>query len=477
MTDAYDAVIIGAGPNGLAAAIRLASAGLRVLVLEGAGTIGGGCRTAELTLPGFRHDPCSAIHPLAMASPFFRTLPLDQHGLAWIEPPLALAHPFEDGTAAVLSRSLNETANSLGADGGAWERLMTPFIWDFDYLLSALLGPLRLPRLPITLARFGLPAIRSAEALATSRFSGDPARALFAGLAAHSMLRLDQAATASFGIMLGLCGHTVNWPLPRGGSQAIVDALAAHFQALGGDIRTGVTVTSLDAYAQARAILFDVTPAQLLTITGDRLGGLYRRQLEHFQRGVGVFKVDWALNGPVPWTAPDCHRAGTVHLGGTMAEVAAAERQVHAGAHPERPFVIVAQASRFDSTRAPVGKQTLWGYCHVPNGSTVDMTEEIEGQIERFAPGFRDQIVARSTMSAADFEAYNPNYLGGDINGGAQNLRQLFTRPAVRYDPYATPDQQLFLCSASTPPGGGVHGMCGFHAAESVIRRHHPGKS
>jgi phytoene dehydrogenase-like protein len=471
VTSNHDAVIVGAGPNGLAAAIVLAQAGWSVLVREAEETIGGGSRTLELTLPGFHHDPCSAIHPLAVASPFLKSLPLKEHGLELIDPPLALAHPLDDGTAATLARSLSETAASLGPDGEAWTRLMQPLVDDFDCLIEDILGPLRIPRHPIALARFGLPGLRSAEGLIGSRFKEPRASALFAGIAAHSMLRLDQIATASFGLSLALFAHAVNWPIPRGGSQAIVDAMAAHLLSLGGEIQTCQPVESIAEFPGARAILFDVTPRQVVRLAGELLPGWYRSQLEHYRYGPGIFKIDYALSGPVQWTAEACARAGTVHLGGRFEEVVASEQQPSTGRNQERPFVIVAQQSLFDPTRAPEGKHTLWAYCHVPNGSTVDMTGAIERQIERFAPGFRDLILARATMAPAEVEAYNANYVGGDINGGAQDIRQLFTRPAVRWDPYSTPNERLYICSSSTPPGGGVHGMCGYHAAQSVVRR------
>jgi phytoene dehydrogenase-like protein len=466
-----DAVVVGSGPNGLAAAIALAQTGRSVLVLEAEATIGGGCRSAELTLPGFLHDPCSAIHPLGTASPFFRTLPLADHGLEWIQPPLPLAHPFDDGTAAVLARSLDETAESLGGDGRAYRRLLGPLVAELDVLLDWALGPLRVPRHPITVARFGLPALRPAIDVAHSHFDGPRARGIFAGLAAHSMLRLDQPTSAASGLLLAALGHGFGWPLPRGGSQRIVDALAAHLRSLGGEIRTGVRVEAMDQLPASRAVFFDLTPRQVLAIAKDELPPRYRRRLERYRYGPGVFKLDWALAGPVPWAAEPCHRAGTLHLGGTLPEIALSEREVAAGRHPERPFVLVAQQSRFDPTRAPAGHDTLWGYCHVPNGSTVDMTARIEAQIERFAPGFRDLVLARSVMDPAAIERHNANYVGGDINGGVQDLRQLFTRPAPRLDPYATPNRRLYFCSSATPPGGGVHGMCGYHAARSALRR------
>jgi phytoene dehydrogenase-like protein len=471
VTGSHDAVIVGGGPNGLAAGIVLARAGRSVLIVEAKESVGGGCRTAELTLPGFQHDPCSAIHPLALASPFFRELPLASHGLEMIEPPLALAHPFDDGTAAVLARSLEETAASLGVDGEAYERLFAPLIADWDLLSDQLLGPFRIPRHPIALARFGLVALRSTKGLVKSRFTGTRAPALFAGMASHSMLPQDRFGTAAFGLTLGLFGHAVGWPIPRGGSQKIVDALVAPFSSLGGEIQTDAPVRSLEKYAGAGAILFDLTPRQFLAIAGDQVPGRYRRQLSHYRYGPGVFKMDWALSGPVPWTAPECRRAGTVHLAGTFEEIMASERDANAGRHAERPLVLVAQPSLFDPTRAPEGKHTLWAYCHVPHGSDRDMTDQIEGQIERFAPGFRDLVLARSVMNTSAIEEYNANYIGGDINGGIQDLRQLYTRPAVRFDPYSTPNERLFLCSSSTPPGGGVHGMCGYHAAKSVLRR------
>lgn len=470
MPTAYDAVVVGAGPNGLAAAITLARAGCAVLVIEGHETIGGGTRTAELTLPGFRHDVCSAIHPLGVGSPFFREMPLAEYGLAWIHPDVPLAHPLDDGTAAVLHRDLSDTATGLGQDGAAYERLMTPFVRDWQKLVAAFLGPLRLPPHPIALARFGVKAIRSAVGLAESTFGGQHARGLFAGLAAHAIQPLENLSTAAFGLMLGMLGHSVGWPLPRGGSQQIAAAMARYLESLGGEIVTGEYVDSLDQLPPARAVLLDVAPRQLLELAGDRLPALYRRQLEHYRYGMGVCKLDLALDGPIPWTAEACRRAGTVHVGGTLEEIAAAERSTAAGAHPQRPFVLVAQQSLFDETRAPDGKHTVWAYCHVPNGSNVDVTERIERQIERFAPGFRERILARHTRTATALAQYNPNYVGGDINAGVQNLGQLFTRPAIRVNPYTTPLDGVYLCSSATPPGGGVHGMCGYHAAKAALR-------
>ena len=466
----FDAVVIGAGPNGLSAAITLASAGIRVLVLETRSTVGGGTRTAELTLPGFRHDICSAVHPLGVGSPFFRQLPLEQYGLAWVWPELSLAHPLDDGSAVALERSVTATADNLGVDGPAYRRLMEPLSENWDKLLDSLLGPLGFPRHPLALARMA-PGLLPAASLARRVFREERARALLAGLAAHITLPLEWATTAAYGLMLGLLGHAVGWPVARTGSQAIADALAMHLRSLGGMIETGVHVQSLAELPPARAILFDVAPRGLLSIAGERLPHRYRRALTRFRYGQGVFKIDYALSEPVPWTSADARRAGTLHIGGTLAEIALSERAIWAGEHPERPYVLASQPSLFDETRAPAGGHTLWAYCHVPSGSTFDMTDRIERQIERFAPGFRDCVRARHTMTTVAYEAYNPNFVGGDINAGAQTWRQLFTRPTLRPAPYTTPLPDIFLCSASTPPGGGVHGMCGYHAARAVLRR------
>ncbi|HUH06839.1 MAG TPA: NAD(P)/FAD-dependent oxidoreductase [Egibacteraceae bacterium] len=469
--DRLDAVVVGAGPNGLAAAVTLARAGRRVQVIEASDTVGGGTRSAELTLPGIVHDVCSAIHPLGVASPLFRALPLDQYGLEWVHPKVPVAHPLDDGTAAVLARSVDDTARDLGPDAAAYRSLMAPLVKGADAIISGLLGPLRPPSRPVPLARFGLGAVRSVKGLASGSFAGVPAKALLAGIGGHAILPLERPTTAAFALFTALLGHAVGWPAARGGSQAIADALAAYLRDLGGEITTGWRVGSLDELPPARAVLLDLTPRQLIGIAGDRLPSGYRWQLERFRHGPGVFKLDWALDGPVPWAAPDCAAAGTLHLGGTLGEIAAAERAVAQGRHPERPFVLVAQQSRFDHSRAPQGRQALWAYCHVPNGSDVDMTEAIEAQIERFAPGFRDRILARSAMGPAALEAHNANYIGGDIVGGAQTPRQMLFRPAARTNPYRTPIDGVYLCSSSTPPGGGVHGMCGYRAARSVLKR------
>ncbi|WP_411276833.1 phytoene desaturase family protein [Gaiella sp.] len=470
----HDAIVVGSGPNGLAAAIVFARAGRSVLVLEGRDTIGGGLRTEELTLPGFRHDTCSAIHPLGIASPFMRSVPLAEHGVEWIQPPSPLAHPLDDGTAVLLERSLAETAAGLGEDARAWRRLFDPLVDASDELVAGTLAGPRPPRHPIHMARFGRSALRSASGLARSRFDGERARALFAGNAAHAMLPLEATATASFGLILAMLGHSVGWPLPRGGSQSIADALASYLRSLGGEIETGHTVTSLKELVlnQHKHVLLDVTPTQFLALAGDELPARYRRALEKYRYGPGVVKVDYALSGPVPWAAPECARAATVHLGGTLDEIAAAEAAVSKGRHPERPYVLVAQQSLFDSTRAPAGQHTVWAYTHVPNGSTLTegTVAAIEAQLERFAPGFRDLVLARSVLDPAAMEARNPNYVGGDINGGSADLRQLFARPVARLNPYKTPIDGVYLCSSSTPPGGGVHGMCGYHAARAALQ-------
>jgi phytoene dehydrogenase-like protein len=465
----YDAVVVGSGPNGLAAAVELARNGCSVIVLEAEDTVGGGARSAELTLPGFVHDVGSAIHPLGYASPFFSTLPLEEHGLEWVHPPAPLAHPFDDGTATVLERSVEETGRTLGSDAEAYQRLMQPIARDFDRIVGSLLGPPRLPRHPVALAGFGLRALRSARGLAEGLFRGEKAKGLFAGNAAHSFLPMEQAPSASFGLVLSAVGHAAGWPFPKGGSQKIADALVSYLRSMGGEVYTGVRVGSIEEVPRTRTVLFDVTPRQLLKIAGEHFTGRYRRALEHYRYGAGVFKVDFALDGPIPWRAEECLRAGTVHIGGTLDEISAGEAAVSRGEHPEHPFVLLAQQSLFDASRAPEGKHTVWAYCHVPNGSTIDMTERIEAQIERFAPGFRDRILAKSTMGPADLQRINANHVGGDINGGIMDFRQLFTRPTARLTPYSTPAKGLYICSSSTPPGGGVHGMCGYFAARAAL--------
>lgn len=466
----YDAIVIGSGPNGLAAAITLARAGRSVLVREGAATIGGSCRSAEFTLPGFVHDICSTVQAMAGISPFLQTLPLEAYGCELVRPPAAYAHPLDDGTAAILEGPVEETAQRLETDGAAYRALMNPLLGAWRELTAMLLGPPRIPAHPLLMAQFGLRAIRSASGLANSLFRTDHAKALFAGAAAHAVLPLDWTATAAFGLVLNVAAHVSGWPVARGGSQKLADAMASYFRSLGGEIQTLSPVESLDELPPAGAILCDVTPRQLLRLAGDRLHVTYQRRLRKFRYGPGAFKIDWALNGPIPWQAPECARAGTVHLGGTLDEIAQSERAPWEGRIAEKPYVLLVQASLFDSTRAPAGRQTAWAYCHVPNGCTIDMTERIENQIERFAPGFRGRILARHVMSPADLQRHNPNLIGGDVGAGSQQFSQLMARPVLRLDPYSTPAPNLYLCSASTPPGGGVHGMCGYFAAQSVLR-------
>ncbi len=465
----YDALVIGAGPNGLAAAIELARSGRSVCVYEANKTVGGGARSAALTLPGFIHDICSAVHPLAAGSPFFSQLPLHQYGLEFVHPPACLAHPFDDGTAVVLDRSVQLTGERLGRDRSAYVKLFLPIVERWDALAGDLLGPPRFPRHPLITARFGLKALRSAKGFAESIFFEDKTRALFAGLAAHSFLALNRSATAAFGLMLAAMGHAVGWPIARGGSQSIANALADHLLELGGEIVTDYHVKSLAQLPPARAILCDLTPRQVLRVTEDSLPSGFRRKLERYRYGPGAFKMDWALSSPVPWTAEECSQAATVHLGGSFEEILLSEQQVAQGKHAEKPFIILAQPTLFDRSRAPHGQHTLWAYCHVPNASTMDVTDRIESQIERFAPGFRDCILARSVMSPIHLENHNANLVGGDINGGSQDLSQMFWRPTFRL--YSTPHENLYICSSSTPPGGGVHGLCGYHAARVALRK------
>ena len=470
--DGLDAIVIGAGPNGLAAAIELARAGRSVRTYEAADEVGGGSRSAELTLPGFVHDVCSAVHPLGVASPFFASLDLARHGLEWVQPDAPVAHALAPGRSVLLERDLEVMRESLGRDGDAWARLFGPLAREWERLAPALLGPVvRPPRHPLLLARFGLPAVLPAAALARVAFREPAARALFAGMAGHSMLRLGRPLSASFGLVLGMLAHAVGWPVARGGSGRIAAALEAEARALGVEIVTGHRVDALGALPVARAVVLDLTPRQVIALAGDRLPSRYRGQLERYRYGPGVFKVDWALDGPIPWADPATARAGTVHLGGTLAEVAASEDAVGRGRPADRPFVLVVQPTIADPSRAPEGKHVAWAYCHVPNGSSADMTRAIEDQVERFAPGFRDLVLARSTRDATAMEAYDANYIGGDINGGIQDIRQLLFRPVLRWNPYTTPNPGLFLCSSSTPPGGGVHGMSGWHAAREVLRR------
>lgn len=468
-TNSRRAVVVGAGPNGLAAAIVLAQAGLRVEVFEAEPQPGGGARTLELTLPGFHHDFGSAVHPMAVGSPFFSSLPLRDYGLEWIHSPAPLAHPLDEGTAVILERDLDDAGRALGQDGEAWMRLMRPFVERWPQFAPDILRPIiGIPRHPFLLAKFGLQALPSAKFLANRLFQTERAKALFAGLAAHSFLALDEALSASFGIVLGATAHAVGWPIPRGGSQSITHALVAHLESLGGNVRTSSRVDNLESLGDFAVALCDVTPRQLLRIAGKRFTPAYARLLGKYRYGPGVFKVDYALSSPIPWKAAECARAATVHIGGTMQEIAASERAMRNGQHAEQPFVLLAQPTLFDPSRAPQGKHIAWAYCHVPNASTVDMLPRLEAQIERFAPGFHDCVLARRVFRSADLESMDANLIGGDIGGGAADWRQFLLRPTWRQ--YATPANDVFICSSSTPPGGGVHGMCGYNAARVALK-------
>ena len=463
--------MIGAGPNGLAAAAVLAREGLSVLICEAASELGGGCRSGPLWRDDVIIDHCSAVHPMAFLSPLFRELPLGDHGLEWIHPPASVAHPLDGGRAVMLRESIDETGETLGADAEAWRRMVSPFASDPESMFADLLGPLRFPRHPLRMMRFGWRGLASAVSLARSRFAGDEARALFAGLAAHSILPLERRLTAAFGLLFAIAGHAVSWPIPRGGSGRIIAALASFLRSLGVEIERDRHIRSLDEIPDSEVVLFDTSPAGLVSIAGDALPAGYRRKLARYRYGPGAFKVDYLLSGPIPWSAPTCAEASTVHVGGDLDEIAASESAMFAGEAPEKPYLIVCQQSHFDDSRAPAGMHTGYAYCHVPAGCQVDMTGRIEAQIERFAPGFGDVIVERRTLSPADLEAANPNCVGGAITGGVADLGQLFSRPARLFRPYSTPNPRLLLCSASTPPGGGVHGMCGFHAAHAALSR------
>ncbi|WP_442589259.1 phytoene desaturase family protein [Pedobacter sp. AW31-3R] len=465
---AYDAIVVGSGPNGLSAAIAMQRAGLSVLLVEGKDVIGGGLRTSELTLPGFKHDVCSAVHPMALASPYFSSLPLQVHGLTYIDPNIPAAHPLDDGTAAVLYRSLSETANSLGTDKQVYLDLIEPVVLNWSKLVGSLLSPLRFPKYPIPLAKFGLNALQSATMI-SQRFSTEKARALWGGMAAHSIQPLHNLTTAAIGMVLSAVGHIHGWPIPKGGSQSIASALESYFISLGGTVQTGFMVSDLNQLPPSKTVLLDVTPKQLQLIAGKALSKIYNWQLENYRYGMGVFKVDWALSEMVPFKAKEARQAGTIHLGNTFEEIAQSEQYSSKGQITKSPYVLMAQPSVFDSTRAPSGKHTAWAYCHVPHGSITDMTAIIENQVERFAPGFKDVIIGKHTMNTQQLNVYNPNYIGGDINGGILDIGQLYTRPALRYSPYRTSKKGLYICSSSTPPGGGVHGMCGYHAARQAL--------
>lgn len=475
----YDAVIVGSGPNGLAAGIYLARRGLRVKIFEAGHEVGGGTRTAELTLEGFKHDVCSAVHPLAAGSPFLQSLPLEEYGLDWIHPGVPLAHPLDNGQAVILHRNLNKTAGRMGSDRSRYIRLFKQFTLNWEILSRNVLAPaartfspLSLIRSPLLMTRFGFKALQPAASLSNNHFQSTEGRALFTGLAAHSIVPLTEWATSAIGIVLGSAAHVVGWPFPRGGSHAITQAMASYFRSLGGSIETGSPVSDLAELPPRQATLFNLTPKQILSLAASKIPDRYVAKLEKFRYGPGVFKMDLALDGPIPWQNPECRKAGTLHLGGTADEIVQSEQEVGRGKHPEKPFVLLAQHSLFDDTRAPEGRHTAWAYCHVPNGSNRDMTDLILDQIERFAPGIRERILDIHTMNTRQLHAYNANYIGGDINGGRQDIGQLFKRPARIFDPYRIPGTSMYIASSSTPPGGGVHGMCGYHCARSVEKHH-----
>lgn len=466
----YDAVIIGSGPNGLAAGIYLQQRGLSTLIVEASDSVGGGMRTAQLTLDGFQHDVCSAVHPTGFLSPYFKTLELEKFGLEWVFPEASVAHPLDDENAVILYKSIDKTAESLGKDFKTYKSLLTPLAERMDWLLEDSLKPLGIPKHPLFLAKFGMKAALPASFYANIKFKEKRTKALFAGCAAHSILPFEKLMTTALGLVFLASGHAVDWPVALGGSQSIANALENLYKSLGGKVQCNHRVVDFSQLPDARAFLFDTDPFQLAEIARYELPKAYSKRLKKYNFGPGVFKIDYALSEPIPWKDKNCLKASTVHLGGTIEEISAAERDTWYGKHPEKPYVLLSQQSQFDKTRAPAGKHTCWAYCHVPNGSDKDMSAIIENQIERFAPGFKDCIIAKSSMSTKAFHRYNPNYVGGAVTGGAADITQLFTRPVARLNPYSTPNKKIFICSASTPPGGGVHGMNGFHAAKSVLK-------
>ncbi|TGM12300.1 NAD(P)/FAD-dependent oxidoreductase [Leptospira selangorensis] len=476
-SEEYDICIIGSGPNGLAAASVLAGSGLSVLILEASDTIGGGLRTKELTLPGFHHDVCSAAHPMGILSPYLKTLPLEKHGLKWIEPEASVAHPLDGESAVLLKLSLEETAENLGVDKKSYIKLISPFLKNPEGLLSDALAPLGIPKHPFLLARFGLLGLQPAKSLANFWFKEERAKALFAGCAGHAIFPLEKFLSGALGLLFSLTGHVRSWPVVEGGSAMIAKSLESYLKGLGVKIQTNYKVSNLAQLPKTKAILFDTSPDQLGSVAGNTLSSSYISRISSYKYGPGVFKMDWALDGPIPWKDPNCLKASTVHVGGKLSEIAKAESEVWSGKHPDRPYMLVVQQSQFDPTRAPKGKHTGYAYCHVPSGSTKDMTEILENQIERFAPGFKDRILARHSMNTKDFYSYNLNYVGGAITGGAADLPQAFFRPIARMNPYTTPNPHIYICSASTPPGGGVHGMCGYYAAKTVLKKIHKLKS
>lgn len=465
-----DVFIIGSGPNGLAAGIALAKKGLKVHIFEAKDSVGGGTRTLELNEPGFFHDVCSAVHPTAISSPFLSKLPLEHFGLEWIQPTFPLAHPLEFSDSVIVEQSFENTLDRLENDGKHYRKLFKEFVDSWQYLSKDIFSELRIPNHPLSMLRFGWYSMFSAKLLANSFFKNERTKAYFLGLAAHSILPLEKAFTSAFGLVLGTSVHSVGWPIAKKGSHSITKAMLGYFESLGGSVEYNRPITSLKEIPEDKIILFDTTPQQICEIAGNKLPIELQTKLKYYKYGPGSFKIDFALSEPVPWKDAECRQAGTLHLGGTMKEIIISEQQVWQGKHPQKPYVIVSQPSIFDDTRAPKGKHTLWAYCHVPNGSKQNMEQEIIDQIERYAPGFKDIIIAKSSLTATDFQSYNPNYIGGDINGGAQSLRQLFGRPLLKWDPYKLPVDKLYICSSSTPPGGGVHGMCGYNAAKSVLK-------